>query len=245
MTQSEPIGCPSCGTILNATAAGCADPWHSDNQPATGGIVEGGMPDIDSGCAMPPSLARVVGRKVIVEAAVMGKRINAAFEEGVAAGRRQATEVFVGECQAAATEHRRLYRPGPPPPAGLEDDRPRDRRSLHVAIGLEQARDMARRRLLTDGPWEPAEQAKPTCTCPMIDVTSRGDLVKGTRSFVQGYDPACPVCPNPHARQDGDAGCLASLKPCEHLKDPHPKHTWSHRDQPCQGHVCPGAEAAP
>lgn len=31
--EDEP-GCPSCGTILNAKAAGCAHLWHHDNRPA-------------------------------------------------------------------------------------------------------------------------------------------------------------------------------------------------------------------
>lgn len=44
-----------------------------------------------------------------------------------------------------------------------------------------------------------AAQAKPTCTCPMIDVTIGGQAP----SFVKGYDPACSACPNPYAEQDG------------------------------------------
>lgn len=34
------LGCPSCHTILNAKRAGCGDPWHADNRPASGGVVE-------------------------------------------------------------------------------------------------------------------------------------------------------------------------------------------------------------
>lgn len=37
--QREP-GCPACGTILNAKAAGCDGAWHADNRPASGGVVE-------------------------------------------------------------------------------------------------------------------------------------------------------------------------------------------------------------
>lgn len=33
VTTAAGIGCPDCGTILNAAAANCAGPWHADNQP--------------------------------------------------------------------------------------------------------------------------------------------------------------------------------------------------------------------
>lgn len=32
-TPVPPIGCPKCGTILNAAAADCPGPWHAANQP--------------------------------------------------------------------------------------------------------------------------------------------------------------------------------------------------------------------
>lgn len=33
-----------------------------------------------------------------------------------------------------------------------------------------------------------------------------------------------------------------TLLPCVKIDGPHPKHTWSHRDEPCSGHVCPGEQ---
>lgn len=50
----------------------------------------------------------------------------------------------------------------------------------------------------------PAEQAKPTCTCPMIDVTNIREGGEGIRTLVQGLDPACPTCVRANAEQDGD-----------------------------------------
>jgi hypothetical protein len=42
--------------------------------------------------------------------------------------------------------------------------------------------------------------AKPTCTCPQIDVTRAWE--KPGSVTVPGYDPACPVCPDPYAPGD-------------------------------------------
>jgi hypothetical protein len=74
------------------------------------------------------------------------------FALGVAEGRRQAVGRLVGEFQAEATEHRRRYSA-----SRHEGDPAGDLRALHVAVGLESARNMAQRRLLADGPWTPVE----------------------------------------------------------------------------------------
>lgn len=41
---------------------------------------------------------------------------------------------------------------------------------------------------------------KPACTCPQIDVTKAWE--KPGSVTVPGYDPGCPVCPDPHAPGD-------------------------------------------
>jgi hypothetical protein len=52
------VGCPSCGTILNASAAGCADLWHADNKreldaerekPAESGPLVLTLPEVPEG----------------------------------------------------------------------------------------------------------------------------------------------------------------------------------------------------
>lgn len=54
------------------------------------------------------------------------------------------------------------------------------------------------------GPWEATGEAKPTCTCPMLDVTNiREDGGEGIRTFQQGWDPNCPACTK---RRTGQAG---------------------------------------
>lgn len=69
-----------------------------------------------------------------------------------------------------------------------------------VSPGLRNAADV-----LTGESWL-LKQAKPTCICPMFDVTAISDE-PSVRKVVQGYDHACPACPPPSwatAEQDGD-----------------------------------------
>lgn len=155
--------CPSCRTIYNAAKAKCDDPWHYDNRPdvtpygkpstfetgpfATGGIVEGDMPGPDGGCTMPPKLG------VDLRQAFDGTTwnligptqadVDAAYERGVAEGRRQATEGWEREWAVRF-----------PPPVGLQagyteaEARAANGRGDAIAVSC------------LVGPWEPAEQTR-------------------------------------------------------------------------------------
>ncbi len=174
---------------------------------------------MDSG-ALAEHLAVAVGRLYDAHAAPA-----AAFRDGVAEGRRQATEGYE-PMRAAVSGVKRLNRPMieqlrraaadtssnwdvtatvyPPSardlvalvdallavaeqptegwgrewcvrlPDGLLE--PDDERYVRAHAQAEGPHGTVVSRLV--GPWEPAEQAKPTCTCPQ-------------------HDPACPVCPSP------------------------------------------------
>lgn len=136
-------------------------------------------------------------------AAAVQRPCQLAYERGIAEGRRQATERFIGECSAAASGHRRAYRPGPPPhPPGTVDDRPRVLRSLHIAIGLELARNMASHRLLADGPWEPA--SCPTCSGPIRETV-------GMVCQTCGTDYAPPAAEQPDWRRPRRRGGHAAV----------------------------------
>lgn len=63
--------------------------------------------------------------------------------------------------------------------------------------------------------------ATPSCTCPMIDVTNvRADGGEGIRTYVQGFDPACPTCVRRNAGQaespDSPAAKMCSLRAHPH-----------------------------
>lgn len=104
--------------------------------------------------------------------------IDAAYERGVAEGRRQATEGWEREWGVRS-------------PAGSVEVRRDERGARRLASYHEGARPVSR----LVGPWEPAEQAAPSCTCPMLDVTNiRAGGGEGIRTFMQGLDPACPTC---------------------------------------------------
>lgn len=118
-----------------------------------------------------------------------GPEINA-YERGVAEGRRQATEGWDREWGA-----RWMQDAVDPTDDVFPCHDEADARDLQERSGGYRR---AESRLV--GPWEAAELAKPTCTCPLIDVTVGGHAP----SFVKGYDPACPACPNPYAEQAGD-----------------------------------------
>lgn len=188
--------CPSCRTIYNAAKAKCADPWHHDNRPE------------------PDDLSAVLAKRLQADQidlsdlheATFGERIrramatqritvlppapelaqvdvdnawNRGYERGVAEGRRQATEGWDREWRVD------LGGGWPEHPCDSEAD-------AHRVAAARPGRSVVSRLV---GPWEPAEQAAPTCTCPMIDVTNvRADGGEGIRTFVQGLDPACPTC---------------------------------------------------
>jgi hypothetical protein len=57
--------------------------------------------------------------------------------------------------------------------------------------------------------------------------------------------PRCPSCGQPWtgiAGQPEPATAHESFTElhCTHVEGPHPRHTWSHKGEPCGGHVCPG-----
>ena len=114
--------------------------------------------------------------------------LTATWQRGVAEGRRQATEGWDREWGLA------LY--GHPAHCVLNE---------HAARGIAAgAPEDAQAKVVSRfvGPWEAAEQAAPTCTCPDIDVTTA--IEKPGSVTVKGCDAACLVCPNPYAGQDGD-----------------------------------------
>ena len=129
----------------------------------------------------------------------------ALWERGVAEGRRQATEGYSRD-----VEWTMRYRLNGTLALGEDGGHVLDSREdaeRHIDVWRRHYPDLTytdveylRREVLT-GPWEAAEQAEPTCTCPMIDVTTA--IEKPGSVTVKGYDPACPVCPSPNAEQDG------------------------------------------
>lgn len=70
-----------------------------------------------------------------------------------------------------------------------------------VVLPPSVVRELALRMLAHVGPRGP-EQATPSCTCPMIDVTHAGEA-PGSKT-VKGYSATCPVCPNPYAKAEQD-----------------------------------------
>jgi len=137
------------------------------------------------------------------------ERFNRGYElgraAGVAEGRRQATEGYDRD-----EEWTMRYRLNGTLTLGEDGGHVLDSREdaeRHIDVWRRHYPDLTYtdveylRREVLSGPWEAAEQAKPTCTCPQHDVTTMGKE-PGTET-VKGYDPACPVCPNPYAEQDG------------------------------------------
>jgi hypothetical protein len=59
-------------------------------------------------------------------------------------------------------------------------------------------------RIVIAGPLLRMERtaAVPACTCPQLDVTTYGE--KPGSVTVPGWDPACPVCPDPYAPKGGN-----------------------------------------
>lgn len=45
--------------------------------------------------------------------------------------------------------------------------------------------------------WGEPEQL---CTCPTVDVSTWAEMAEGRTTTMRGYDPGCPVCPDPYAR---------------------------------------------
>lgn len=82
--QLQSVGCPKCGTILNAKAAGCTDPWHADNRPAQ--VSEPVPAEIYNTDAYFDAY-----RELRAEAAArLTAAVEDAYRAGVAAGRTQA-----------------------------------------------------------------------------------------------------------------------------------------------------------
>jgi hypothetical protein len=135
---------------------------------------------------------------------------QAAHERGVAEGRRQATEGWEREWGLALHGH--------PGQCVLNE---------HAARGIAAdptapADTKVLSRLV--GPWEPAEQAAPSCTCPQLDVTTL--LEKPGSQTVKGYSASCPVCPNPYAKTEQAEGgarcskCSGPLTSCAKCAEP-------------------------
>lgn len=108
---------------------------------------------------------------------------QAGKDEGVAEGRRQATEGWEREWAVELPDGARYDADD------LEDAR-------QCALRGDQPREIVSRLV---GPWEP-------------------DLGEADWPGHQNF----------------------TLLPCIKIEGPHPKHTWSHRGEPCEGHVCPG-----
>lgn len=91
-------------------------------------------------------------------------------------------------------------------------------------------------------PYEPPD---PRCIC------GAHWEANGCATQQPGWTPPAPydgptldellstVAEQPEARHES-----FTMLPCDKIDGPHPKHTWSHRDEPCEGHVCPGAPVA-
>lgn len=178
--------CPSCRTIYNAAKAKCADLWHHDNRPA----AEVSWTD-----------AALAERKVALDDLTMRysrEDLDEAHERGVAEGRRQATEGFE-PLRAAVIGVKHLNRPMLDQLRKAAADTSPNW-DVTATVYPPSARDLV---ALVDALLAAVEQVKPTCTCPMIDVTNPRARLDGVAEFVQGLDPGCLACRKPTAEQDG------------------------------------------
>lgn len=117
------------------------------------------------------------------------------FDAGVAEGRRQATEG-----RELAWGVRMEWVQGPMTLDCVDRATAED----YIAALPPSQRGIASIVSRLVGPWEAAEQAEPTCTCPLIDVTNIREYGEGIRTYQQGWDPNCPACRQRRAEQDGD-----------------------------------------
>lgn len=164
--------------------------------------------------------------------------IEEAHARGLAEGLRQATEGVARAAELLA-ETRSLLSTYTLPAEWLE----LDARLGKVAKALREA-------------GEPAEQPEParvvSCICPRIDVGTAADN-PGAHHWVLGRrDPGCPIHgDDPEPSSGGtlpasgptaeEAHQSFTQLPCA-IAEAHERHTWSHKDEPCEGHVCPGVD---
>lgn len=163
------------------------------------------------------------------------------YNAGLAEGRRQATE-----------GGRRRWGVWMPP--GWYDD-PDAPHLPHECSSEADAWSLAQRaggrvavRLV--GPWEPDEQPEPLADDPVARRLGLVDAEGRTLCRCLAGSSDCPHRPasggvvepsGPLTAEEAEPAHESFTElPCNRDLGPHPRHTWSHRDEPCEGHVCPG-----
>lgn len=104
------------------------------------------------------------------------------------------------------------------------------------------------------GPWEPAAEQHEhcdhwqqgdgdCCDCKKPNWCPEGGVTPENEQALRAAWEADPGARGPWepAEQPEPAGhqSFTELR-CVNVEGPHPRHTWSHKDEPCEGHVCPG-----